>query len=291
MTFETRELSRAIGDPVALYFFRYGTDSGSYYAYTDADHEISAPGSLVGETVVYIPRPIMRGNIVSNGTLDRSAIELRMPHTDNLADLFRIYPPSQVVTCVIRQGHLGETSGDYPAVWSGRIIGMAFESSEAVLNLEPVITSLRRTGLRRQYQFGCPHVLYGDQCLADKPSATVSVNITSATSNTITMPAAWYGAISVNKYLSGLVEWTNDRGNQEIRNILQISGGKDLVLNGPVTDLTAGHAISVSLGCNRQHGAFDTVGDCKNLHNNINNFGGQPWIPFTNPIGTVSPYY
>lgn len=303
MTFTLKELTRHGGDPVALYYFRWGAATNSFYAYTDAEHDIIAPGSVAGEYVTYTSAPIMRKSISSSGTLDKSTLEISVPRDLAVTTKFSAYPPSIVVSAVIRQGHLGETEGDYPACWVGRVVGFSFQGSEAILALEPLSTSMQRNGLRRNYQYSCPHVLFAaGSCNADKDAATTLVNITSASVNTIVMPASWYGSISVNKYLSGTVEWTNALGNLEIRTILQITSGKDLVLDGPTTGLTAGYQISAIVGCNRKSGiGGDTDGDCTYLHiesggasppvPNIKNFGGQPWIPFKNPMGSNTPYY
>lgn len=294
MAFEPKEVSRAQGDPIALYFFRWGADTLSFNAYTDAEHAVTSEGELNGADVDYEPLPIMRKNISSSGTLDKSAIEIVIPRDAALNEHFRIYPPSTVVACTIRQGHYGETSGEYPVVWIGRVVGFSFQQSQAVLALEPFSTSLRRSGLRRTYQYTCPYVLFdGGTCRADKAVATSIVTISGASGNQILMPGAWFGSLSVNKYLSGTVEWINADGNIEIRMILQILSGQHLLLDGPTTGLTGGDSIDVILGCNRQDGVIQAGGDCFGLHKtvgtgdpNINNFGGYPWIPKMNPVNS-----
>ena len=303
MAFAPVETSRHAGAPVALYYFRYGQSTGSYYAWTDATHPITAPGSIGGISVTYTPQPIMRKNISQSGTLDKATIEISIPRDLPITDRFRVYPPSQVVSAVIRQGHLGETQGDYPACWVGRIVGFSFKGSTVILALEPFSTSMRRVGLRRNYQFSCPHVLFEpNTCRASKPHATTLVNVTSISGNVLTMPAAWWpNTISVLKYLNGTVEYTNTDGNFEIRMILQIINGKDLFLDGIPLGMIPGQQISAILGCNRLSGITDTNGDCTNLHvqagisspvPNIINFGGQPWIPQVNPVGPgTTPYY
>lgn len=303
MSFAQKEESRAEGEPVALYYFRYGSGSGSFYACTDSEHEISAPGSIAGEAVEYTPTTIMRKNITASGTLDKATIEISVPRDHPITDKFRIFPPSVVVSCVIRQGHLGELSNDYPPVWVGRVVGFSFEGSVAILALEPFSTSMRRSGLRRTYQYTCPHVLYAaGTCNADESAATTAVTIDGVVgADQLTLPAAWFGAIDINKYLTGTVKWTTDEGNDEVRMILNIVGARDVTMDGPATGLTGGNSVQIALGCNRQNGVpgvGDANGDCFNLHvetgtgdPNSKNFGGQPWIPVTNPISVSSSIY
>ena len=94
MTFAAYEASRDAGNPVSLYKFVYGTEAGQYYAYTDHTEELTVDG------VTYAPVPIKRGNVVSNGTLDKSAIKISTDVGTNLAEIFRIYPPASVVSPV-----------------------------------------------------------------------------------------------------------------------------------------------------------------------------------------------
>lgn len=302
MTFEAQERSRQRGQPIELYYFRYGVGAESYFAYTNAEESVFAASSVGGDVVEYQKFPIERDKIESSGTLDRQTIRVRLPRDSGLLEHFVSYPPTAVVSLVIRQAHVGALLQmspevlDAPAIWVGRVVGVKFAGSNGLLECEPISTSMRRLGLRRHYQHGCPLPLYGDQCKAHKPTATTDVVATGVTQTTITMPAAWFGSIAVTKYLGGLAEWTTPSGNVEVRTILRISGGKDLVCSGPVLGhgITAGTTVSVSLGCNRSQD------DCLNLHvesgispprGNIRNYGGQDWIPTESPIGFVNQYY
>lgn len=281
MTFAAREESRQRGEPVGLFLFTHGAGAGSFYAYTDAESAIT-----IGDpAVTYEPMPISRGPLQSTGTLDKSSLELRMPITAGLADLFLVWPPSEVVSLVIKAGHMNDADSEFLAVWSGRVLSGGREGSEAVFRCEPITTSLRRNGLRRHYQFGCPHVLYGDQCRADKPAATVATTATGIEGRSVTVPADWGGAADAENFLGGLFEWTTGAGNRELRTILQVTDGRTLLLSGLVRDLDVGGAVDVVKGC------AHTMTSCTDVHDNIHNFGGQPWIPLRSPFGFRNEFY
>lgn len=285
MTFAAFEESRASGQPVQCFLFRYGTEADEYYAYTDSTDELTIDhGGTVGE-ITYSPVPINRDNITSNGTLDKSALSLGMDIGTDLSELFRVYPPSNVVTLTIYQGHM--TDAEFVVVWAGRVVTVAREGGELVLSGEPVSTQLLRPGLRRHYQYGCPHQLYGPQCGADKASATVSATVDSVAGATVTLATGWEGAFAAEKFLRGMLEWTPADSSTERRTIVRISGDT-LTLSGIPKGLEAADSVDVVLGCN--HKAFAPVGDCEALHDNIQNFGGQPWIPVKNVVNT-NPYY
>lgn len=288
MTFPAYESSVAQGGPIQLYRFRYGTGANEYLAYTNATSpQIVDHGGSIGE-ITYDPIPIERGGIVANGTLDKSAIKVSLDIGTDLAELFRVYPPSSVVTLVIYEGHVDDPDGQFVVVWAGRVVQVTREGSTLNLSGEPVSTQLRRTGLRRHYQYGCTHALYRGLCGANKAAATVAATVASIAGTVVTLDAGWEGAFSPAKFVRGTLEWTPVGETTRIRTILRVSGD-ELTLSGVPTDLAALDAVDVVLGCN--HRAFAAQGgDCEGLHDTLVTYGGQPWIPTKNVVNK-NPYY
>lgn len=274
--------SREHAMPVNLVLFRYGVAALSVYGYTDAEQPQTKDG------VIYQPIPMEAGNIAASGTLDRKTLELKVPYNTDIAGLYRAYPPSYPISATIFRGHLSEDgTTEWRSIWVGRVLNGKFEgdgSHWCALTCEPIATSLRRTALRRNYQYLCPHVLYGTACRANRSAVTFSVIPAEIGGNTIGLDAGWAPDSLIEFFAGGVIEWTTPNGNVEIRTILEIevpgeSGSDHTVhLTGPTTGLTT-QAVRLSLGCNHQ------MDQCSTLHNNILNFGGQPWIPTTNPIG------
>lgn len=284
MAFDTFEESAAGGEIVELYLFVYGTGETEFYAYTNHTEAIT-----LADGVTYEPVPVIRDSIETNGTLDRSAIKITTDVGTDLAELFRVYPPSSVVTLVIRHGHLGDVDEEFVVVWAGRIVAASREHGEMVMSGEPVSTSMRRPGLRRHYQVGCPHQLYGPQCQANKTAATVASTVSAIAGATVTLPGGWNGAFAAEKFLGGLLEWETAGGSTARRTILRITGNV-LSLSGIPSELAITAAVDVVLGCN--HKAFAAqAGDCQPLHDNIVNYGGFLWIPLKNTIGAFNHYF
>lgn len=292
MSFGNYEGSRFSGEPVNLYHFKYGENDNEFYAYTDAEQPITHP-STGPESVIYAPIPIDRGKITSSGSLDKSNMKISTPYDCALADLYLSYPPSYVTSLIMYQGHVSDADQDFKVVWSGRVMSCARRGSQAEFTCEPISTSLRRNGLRRRYQFGCPHVLYGDDCRADKARATASVTVQSVSGSRITVASDWADIARAAKYVQGLAEWIATSGGREIRTILRAeNGGRTFLLSGSPRGLVAGSALDLVLGCNHKAGIpAQPDGDCAPLHDNILNFGGQPYIPFKSPIGFVNNFY
>lgn len=251
------------------------------YAYTDAETPIVKDG------ITYAPVPIQRAAITSSGTLDKAMLEVSMVQGEAVGDLFVAYPPSQVLNLIIYQGHVCDDPNSltsYPAIWTGRVLGVQHPPNETKFTCEPVATSMRRPGLRRNYQIPCPHVLYGPSCRANRKRASAASTVVSIANNRVTLANGWQGSKPAAKYAGGMLGWTNADGTLELRTILRVEGNV-LFLTAAPQGLSAGGAVTVTLGCNRN------MDDCRNLHQNIHNYGGQPWIPLSNPLGFKNNFY
>lgn len=284
---DTLEKSRAKGEPISLYFFRYGDQPDAYFAFTNHDKGVSTLFDPdVGE-VTFLPETISHGAITAAGTLDKAALDIRTPHDADISLLWRQHPPSQVVTLTILQGHVG--SQDFRVAWSGRVLGGALDKDESVFTCEPVSTSLKRPGLTRNYQYGCPHPVYsqGDGlCNASKEAATITRAVSTVEGAILNLPADWETEERKVKYVGGMVAWTRADGRKEVRGIVRLATPNQMIVSGVALGLTGGMPVDLTLGCNH---IWDE--DCTVLHNNAVNFGGQPWIPTKNPIGIVNIYW
>jgi hypothetical protein len=251
--------------------------SDNKYLYTDAERPVEWNGDT------YEPVPIRRGSINSTGNSDKTTLEIQTSTEIALAELFRVYPPSNVVTLVVLQGHY--TDGEFLVVWTGKVASAGRSHGELSLQCEPIATSLRRPGLRRHYQYGCPHALYGPQCNADLNASTITATVESKTTTTITLPVGWISVALAPKHIGGMVKWINSSGDVVIRTILNVNSARVLTLSAAIPELLVGDSIQVVLGCNHQ------MTDCRDLHNNIHNFGGCPWIPSKNPLSQINNFY
>lgn len=274
MALEDFENSRAQGRPVELYYFRYGEDPSAFFAFTDAEEVVTYSG------VDYIPHTITRGKVSSSQSLDKSTTDVRTSLDSPVAELFRVYAPSSVVTLIIRAGHVGDPDAEFAVIFTGRVQQCKRTAREATLSCVPASVSIRRSGLRRHYQLTCPHVLYDQDpgsCLASMIAGTINQVIVSAlTYTSVTLPAGWNGALSADKFIGGMIVWAGAAGTER-RTIIRRAGNV-FDLNGPTTGLLLGAEISVILGCNHQ------LDDCETLHQNVVNYGGMPFIPSDNPV-------
>ncbi len=291
MTFAAREESRYSGAPVNLYLFQSAPQSATEYNMGFEPGEIGPFAFTNGETevvrsgITYTPWPVSHSEISSDGTLDKTNLTVTLARGTELDALFNAYAPNQVVNLVIFAGHMGDEPSpeNYPVEWTGIIRGANYDGeNQLIFSAEPNSTSMRRPGLWRNYQLTCPHALYGEECQASLLSATITRTVTNVSGTELMVSEA--SVISPDKYIGGIITWTKQSGQREIRTIVNYSNNLVRV-RGPLVGLTVGSQVKLTLGCNR------TMSDCSTLHGNILNFGGQPFIPLENPISSSSNFY
>lgn len=277
--FNDYESSGNKGRPYELYEFQFGTLASSYARYTNADSDKVFDGE------VFEAIPLERDELKITGRAERQEIVVSLPKATAIAQLFNSYPPPFEVKLKIWEAHF--ENPDDPASWQDAVHALVFmgkvteSSSEGQLRkLQCALqgNSMKRPGLRRNYQRSCPHILYGSRCGANKAAATTITSVSAISNSRLTLAPGWVreGA-EPRSYVGGLVEWEGVFGT-EYRTIIK-SSLTMLTLSGPVRGLAVGGSVKVSLGCNR------TLTVCNTIHHNGPNFGGFPWIPKTNPVG------
>lgn len=278
MSFAFFELSRFKGRPLNLYYFKVGDGPSDYIAFSDGERPITVGG------VVYAPKPVKRGRIASSGSLDKTQLAISVSKNNPLFEIYRVYPPSYVVTLVIRQGHYGDPDNQFLVIWSGRIVDFEAMGNEVSFKCEPAGTSVKTPGLRRNMQRGCMHALYGPQCKAvPKPKTAEAAAVLPGY---VTLPAGWNGAIPAAKFLGGTIQWTPAGSPRYLRTILDVSSdGNTLRVAGNTQGLAVGDEVTMLAGCNHW------MTDCEDLHDNILNYGGCDWIPVENPVGSTNQFY
>jgi hypothetical protein len=280
--FNPFQLTRSRREPIHLYEIVWGSGGGNTYRYTDGEVSVTHNGFQ------WEPTQIRHTEINSSGTLDKSSVEIEVSRLNPLVEVFRTWPPNRIVSLTIIQGERRDTDAEFLTLWKGRILNFNLEGLKATLTGEPVGTSTRRPGLRRNFQYGCPHVLYGPHCRASRAGRSVMIQPLGVNGAVVEVATGWNGAFATDKYVHGLAEWTNNQGDFVSRSILRVEaggGGHMITLAGLATGLEVTHNLTLLVGCNHQ------MSDCTDLHQNVVNYGGCPWIPLKNPIGTYNIYY
>lgn len=269
MSFDAFEESAAGGRPVELYTFMRGA---SEFRYTSADRDVTF------DSQDYTAVPIVRDRLVAVAELRQAAIKLRAPSDFVPAGWFKVNPPTEVIAVTIRTYHEGDPDAEARVVWVGSLASVSFLSGDqAELSIENVLTSMRRTGLRRNWQKNCPHVLYGPGCNVDKDDFRTDATVDALSGNTIT--ASEFDALDDGHFYGGFVEYDLAGGIVE-RRYVTAHAGAVLTLNTQPAGLTVGAAVRAFPGCAHNTGP----NGCARFDNQPN-YGGQRFIPIKNPFG------
>lgn len=278
MSYADIENSVDSGRPLFFYEFVYDAEA----TYTAWRYVADTEQRIYGGKV-WAPFPIKHSEITLSGSLDRQTLTVTARNDIPLSNVLISRPPSRVVLLNIYRAHLGDT--EMVMEWTGRVLsGNWVSSAEAEFSCEPISTSQQAIGLRRKYQRGCPHALYGSSCRADKSAHTESGNA-SMIEDSMTVTVALTGTdtgFNTTNMAGGIFRITLETGLMEIRAISRAEaiGPRTwkLHLIAPIYDMAAGQAVSVSKGC------LHTFAVCRDTFNNAKNYGGCPNIPTTDPF-------
>lgn len=272
-TFPSIEESRHSGMPIELYMFTFGPLPEDTYCYTNAEKVIDFGGRL------YLPAAIARGEVASNGTLDKANLDVTIQVATEVTELFRQYPPSYTMGLIMYQGHVNDRSSDFRAFWSGRVLSNSWVGNEVTFNCEPVATSMRRPGLKMNYQRGCPHTLYEpNSCRAPRIAYNTQCSAIYAYNR---IGVASTGYPYPHHFNNGYLEYTSTKGRRQICTI-EVYDGTNMQLIGTPQDMAVGTPIKLYRGC------AQNMNWCSVVHNNILNYGGFPWIPLKNPTNSLT---
>jgi uncharacterized phage protein (TIGR02218 family) len=265
MPYDVVERSAETRRPVELYtFFR----DYQAFRFTSADRNVTLSG------VEYAARPISRSAIESSGEMARGALKITAPRDFEIADLYRVAPPSIPVTFTLQQYHVADNQAI--VLWSGRVMNVEFQGVNSQITLESIYTSMRRVGLRRVYQKQCPHVLYGTACQVNRESYRLEAVADAVTGTTVQVADA---ALQPNGYFAGgFIEFAVELGIFE-RRFITDHAGQSLTLSNQPFGLTPGSTVRVYPGCDH------TLNTCAGKFSNAANYGGFPYIPQKNPFG------
>lgn len=174
-------------------------------------------------------------------------------------------------------------TGTTVVIWKGRLASVKPDAASIKLVFESIFTSLRRPGLRGKYQRSCPHVLYGRGCNLDKTAFAVSAEVTDVQGVIVTATEA--ASQPDGYYNAGMIEGPDGA----LRFIVKHTGTQ-LTLIRPLDSLTKEFEDGggVPIAANIYPGCDRTKETCFNKFANLDNYGGYPYIPLTNPLGGSS---
>lgn len=270
MTYPVFEISVDNGKPVYLFEISY---SGQAWYYTSSDTPLTNNGKT------YLPVPISASTIPGAMDATRANMTVTLARDLPVAEIFRVQPPSEVVSLVVFAEHANDPDNQFMALWRGRITNCEWQGSSIVLTSDSVFTSFLRNGLGPRFSRQCTTTIYSDKCGVLRDNFKTSGPATTVMPGYLLVPASQ--ARGDNYFAGGIVTWSNNTtGNTERRLILSstASDGKIVISSSP-PGLAAGQAVSLYPGCDH------VITTCDSKFNNVVNYRGTPYIPAKSPFG------
>lgn len=261
---------------IELYKFVMGSTTWTYTSGNEA---------IVYNSETYSKVSLGRGESETRNELSKAKMDVRLDVLDSMAQQILTVFTEQTLslTLYVQDQETSTTS----VAWKGRLSSMKPTKNTLVLTFESVFTSLRRPGLRARYQKICRHVLYGRGCGLDQDDFLVSGRLTALVGNVASVTEA--ALESDGYYLGGMLRAPNG-----LYGFIVGHTGSTLTLQRPLETLVSDWNNS---GYGLNYGGFyggipvDIFPGCDHLRttcldkfNNLDNYGGFPWIPSRNPM-------
>lgn len=270
--YDDKEESIDDGSPYELYWWR-----GSYTDYfmtTD-----SVPHSYLSNT--YLPVTGLERGDIKAGTHEEDNIDLtiKLPIVEQLAKdyAFQITPPKLGLT--IFRFHRGATTA--VSYWKGDVASIVVANNIATIRVPSKFGAVLQGNIPGAYvQPPCNNNLFDLLCKVDRATNSVDTNVVSVVGREVVVGSI--GAFPADWFVGG--EIAVAARNERRMVIAQV--GTLLTVNYQFGRLLPGEAIQVTAGCDHSRG----VNGCAK-HNNLPNFGGDPYVPgesnnlFTQGVG------
>jgi len=246
----------------------------------------SRPEIVFDGVNTWLPVAIQATEVSQSGEMAKDGVTMRMLRDNNLAQSFINGAPDDITFVTIFRSHISD--GVMQTYWKGRVSGFNITGDEVELDCENIFTSLRRSGLRARYQKGCRHALYSTGCGLGLANFAIDATVSAVSGLDVTF--------TIDEDSNGFV--TTSNGTVQVVSgyftggIMQSEDGMRHIsthVPGTLTLMQASNSLTAAVLGGPQSvtlypGCSHTIADCRDKFNNLDNFGGFPWIPTKNPF-------
>lgn len=276
MSFSDQETSVESGAPIELY-----TITGSDTFYYTSSSEPYVLGDITYE-------PVAMKRTAPTVSLKESSgnISIKFPFNNPFAARYLGGVPPSPDQVTIEQVHLGDSTAEVNPLWSGSVSSVKFAGTEATVSLAGRMNILGGQIPTQTYSWMCDHNLYNNQCRVSEALFTFNFNVVSISSDGVTVTLSDQGQAAAEissdvSFFNGGTFLTGVDGSQRMGVKFEATGNTNeytLVLLVPLADLSAGQAITFTAGCDK------SIDACIFRFNNVENYGGFPYVPTLNPF-------
>lgn len=257
---------------VELFLFRSNT--GQEWRFCTSEEPFSYLGQL------FQPSSLKRSGLAQTADAFKSGITVSFARNDRFAAGLMVRPPKGVLTLTVFRAFWDEPVTNTTTVWRGRVNAIDIKGDQVDLTCEPILTALELPGLRARYQYGCRHALYGEQCGARRKFYPYNARISAVFAGEKSFQLAEINQDFVPRLAGGVAEIPTVETGVKYT-ILGAHPNGTIELLNPIYGLAEkgiGAQVIIQLGCDK------TMAMCHEVHDNLANFGGFPYIPIRNPF-------
>lgn len=266
MSFNSFEKSQSNASIVELYEFAIGP---ARYRYASTEYD------FVLSLLTYKASQIKRSKIKQSSNMHKDGITLTVQSSFELAKLLLNPLIDDTINVTVFRGHASDPDKNFIAYWLGRVVGCAVSGSEVEISCESVFTSIKRPGLRARFEINCRHTIYNSGCNATFIENASSAVVSAVNGSVVDIVTS---EVYPSGYFTGGIATTSNGSVKHIANHV----GDKLTFFQPPTDIRVTDRLVIAPGCDR------SLAQCKYRFNNLDNFGGFPYIPIVNPFSPIS---
>ena len=275
MSFSSQQESTEDGAPIELYAI---TGADTFY-YTSA----AEPYTLNGNT--YEPIAISRTAPTISVKETSGSLTLKFPFNNPFVARYLGGVPPSPDNLTIQQVHLSDAAAEVFPFWAGSVSSVKFSGTEASVSVLGMMSMLAAQIPTQTFSWMCDHNLYSKQCLVPKSPFTFSFSVVAASADGVTVTLSDQGQATTKlaadtAFFNGGTFLNGVDGSQRMGVDFSATANTNeysLVLLVPLAGLTPGQAITFTAGCDK------SVQTCLSRFNNVEHYGGFPFVPTLNP--------
>ena len=232
----------------------------------------SSNRAVTYESEVYTPVAIgLESDIESKQETDRATLDIGITLNSIMAKRWIDPNFSEIVKLTIYQQDGAVTT----VIWSGTLFNTKVTKSTITMTFDDGVGDTRFGSNSPILQVTCPYVLYGYGCFLNKADFADSATVDAISGLVLTVPEA---ALEADGWYNGGI-FENVGG--DIVMILSHVGDQLTLIRS--AEVAVSDAVTIYRGCDRSKET------CRDKFNNLNNYGGKPWIPSIGLFGSGTP--
>ena len=229
---------------------------------------------------------VTRNRFGVKNTVEVPEMELRLGASDALLSNLKqqihngLWDGARVEMDRVFMPGLTDTQYGYVVVFGGRQSGAVIDAEGVTLSAKGDNVLMNQQAPRNLYQTNCRHTFCDANCtlIASNYTLTGQSVLSGSTSSKIvwTVP----GGFTASQFTNGKITMTSGAANGQVRTV-RLAGGVTMLLTYPLYNAPSpGDMFSILMGCGKEQS------DCQSRVqsngtpvNNIQHFGGEPYVP------------